>query len=237
MRSVKFYKQLGNSGQTLIETVIAIFILVSGITAAVGLAIYAFSSSQNVTKQIIAVGLAREGIEAVKNMRDTNWLKIPSLDSDCYNFVTSNNDAPCYKQWMNPSGGFNYNLLPASDEKEYRLGIDPVGSLFWQLNLENASYGLNFDSNVSGVGFTGYYNTPNSGGVLNGSSDFYRKITLRTNGTNDDPPFDHTAPGPRLHVVVQVWWTEKKCPRVTDWPGLGKCSIELQTYLTNWKNY
>ena len=56
-----------------------------GVSSAVGLAIYAFNSSSSVTKQIIATGLAREGIEAVKNMRDTNWLQQTTIDTNCYN--------------------------------------------------------------------------------------------------------------------------------------------------------
>ena len=61
-----------NKGQTLIETLAAVFILVMGVSASVGLAIYAFNTSGGVVKQIIATGLAREGLEAVRNMRDSN---------------------------------------------------------------------------------------------------------------------------------------------------------------------
>lgn len=235
-KNIKDYHHSDNLGQTLIETMIAVFILVSGIAAAVGLAIFALSSSQNITKQMIAVGLAREGIEAVKNMRDTNWLRITTIDTDCFNFITSTNTAKCYKQWLNPPGGFNYNLNPPSDNKSYRLRFDPAAVLFWDLLIENSTYGLNFDNNISGPSFAGFYFTPAASGVLNGTSDFYRKITLRTDGASSQAPFN-TNIGPRLQVISQVWWTDKKCPRMTDWPGLGKCSVELQTYLTNWKNY
>ncbi len=227
------------SGQTIIETVIAIFILVSGIAAAVGLAVFAFATSQNINKQIIGVGLARQGIEAVKNMRDTNWLKIPNIDSDCYNFETADNTAKCYKQWLNPANGYNLQIS-GNQARTFRLRFNPTdvtGATYWNLILENNNFGLNFDPNITAPVFEGFYFSPQAAGPLNGSSEYYRKITLRTDGPNIAPPFNTATNGPRVQVISQVWWTDKKCPRVADWPGLGKCSVELQTYLTNWKNY
>jgi Tfp pilus assembly protein PilV len=53
------------SGQTLIETLVAALVLVMGITAAVTLAIYGFTATEGINKQLIAVGLAREAMEAV----------------------------------------------------------------------------------------------------------------------------------------------------------------------------
>src|SRR4051812_47761986 len=98
-----------HKGQTLIETVAGIFILVMGITAAVSLAIYALGASTNITKQIIGTGLAREGVEAVKNMRDTNWLKLTSIDTNCYDYTTGANSAKCYKDWLDHGGNWNNN--------------------------------------------------------------------------------------------------------------------------------
>lgn len=229
---VKFSKTR-QGGQTIIETVVAIFILTMGITAAVGLAIFALSTATSVSKQIIATGLAREGIEAVKNMRDTNWLKISAIDLDCYNYVTGNNDAKCYKKWLNPTDGFNYNLQPPSDFKSYILSFNPNSPLFWSLDLENSKYGLNFNQNVEDLAFAGFYYPSNTS---HGNSEYYRRIILRTDGANSASPFN-TNIGPRLQVISQVWWTDKKCPRSQEWPGLGKCSVEMQTFLTNWKNY
>jgi hypothetical protein len=41
----------------------------------------------------------------------------------------------------------------------------------------------------------------------------------------------------KLIVESRVWWTDKKCPRVTSYtPGM-KCSVSIQTNLTNWKDY
>jgi len=237
-------------GQTLIETMAAVFILTMGVTASVGLAVYAFSASTLVTKQIIGTGLAREGIEAVRNMRDTNWLQQTSLDN-CYDFTSSpigQLTAKCYSHWMGNGGPPYYCINPTNNSglgscngngdtlDYYILGFDSTnsGTGFWSLQKQDTQgnnvgkYGLDFDPN----GSSGFY-VPGSN--QNGSSAYYRKITITKLG--DGPNFNQAGLGPKLFVQSQVWWTDKKCPRVVDYPGPGKCSTELDMFLTNWKNY
>src|SRR3989344_455226 len=241
-------KEKQQRGQTLIETVIAIFILVSGIAAAVGLAIFAFASSQNITKHMIAVGLAREGIEAVKNMRDTNWLQ-GSLSNTCYNPKTAqDNDADCYPNWLNQGGGYDINPTSNPGTQNFRLHYEDDAD-FWDLDSENCSptcnFGLNFDKNTSLPSFFGFYTYSGSGvSHTSATSEYARKITLTEEdgvaqyGSGANNPFNKDSDaGYRLKVVSQVWWADKKCPRSNGWPGQGKCSMELQTYLTNWKDY
>lgn len=258
MRFLKHYQPISQSGQTLIETVVAIFMLVSGIAAAVGLAIFAFSSSQNVSNQMIAVGLAREGIEAVKNMRDTNWLRQTNIDRDCYNSDSGASTPPavncpasptggacCYKNWqrevfdIDPGG---MGSPPAS--RNYRLRFDSLAN-FWDLEpAANGRYGLNFSTDVSSLAFWGFYTFPDGSGVAHtqATSPFARQIVINEDngvaqyGSGASNPFNKDT-GYRLEVISRVWWTDKRCPRRDSWPGLGQCSVELRTYLTNWKNY
>lgn len=221
------------SGQTLIETMVATFLLAMGITAAIGLAIYALATSNNVVKQITAIGLAREGVEAVKNMRDTNWLKGAPIGSTCHNFQTGASDAPCYPNWLTSL----YNIDPGSATTTYRLVFrpNPAGNP-WTMVPATSGWGLNLDLATTSAPFAGFYDVPNtdmSSGLTDGSSDYYRRIVL---STDTQPPYDQNT-GPRLRVASQVWWTGKNCPRVQNWPGKGKCAIELVTYLTNWKDF
>lgn len=224
-------------GQTMIETLVAVFILVMGISAAMGLATYTLASSGGVTRQIIATGLAREGIEAVKAMRDTNWLKL-AINLDCYNFSTTNLDAKCYKDWLAPSGsngngndkGFNLKQGGGFNTATYKLRIDSDSdNKQWVFDTDN-KYGL--DLNASLTGDTGFYN---GNGSTHGTSEYYRKITVSFDDTT--VPYNQATLGPLMKVKSQVWWTDKRCPRAADWPGLGKCSVEMELYLTNWKNF
>lgn len=64
-----------NKSFTLIELIVAIFVILVGILA-VFLVITDVTSTTSVYKQrLIAAYLAQEGIEIVRNIRDTNWVE------------------------------------------------------------------------------------------------------------------------------------------------------------------
>lgn len=238
-----FFRQSDKSrssqaGQTLVETMVAVFILVMGISAALGLANYSLSSTTNIRKQIIAMGLAREGIEAVKNMRDTNWLKGDIYDF-CWNFYDNDYTAPCYPDWLrSEQGGFN---IDPDTTQSYALWFDTTeldGGPYWHFEPQEAkggAYGLDYEGAARDNQF-GLYSAHNLPSVANATSDYARKITLTVEG--DQAPFNHDSDlGPRLKVTSQVWWKDKKCPASEDVPVDRRCTITLETYLTNWKNY
>ncbi len=229
---MNFRNNKNQSGQTLIETVVAVFILVMGITASLGLANYSLNATGNIRKQIIAMGLAREGIEAVKNMRDTNWL-YTTLSSDCYNFYSSDSTGFCYKGWINPaaSGQSGYNISPGT----YSLKSDTnsTGLGYWTLTSQASNFGLNYDSSSNPQhGLYSAWSGPND---QNATSDYSRKITI--SAESSVAPFNKADIGPRLLVTSQVWWKDKKCPFSADAPSSQLCVVKIQTYLTNWKDY
>jgi len=78
-------KWLNNKGETIMETVIAMGILAVGITLAstiIAMSLRNINASKN---RVIAVNLAREGLEAMRNIRDTNWLRFNSKKRECWN--------------------------------------------------------------------------------------------------------------------------------------------------------
>ena len=64
-------------GFTIIEVLIAIFILIVGVVAVFALVNKGLSGTIDLSDKLIAAYLAQEGIEIVKNMRDTNWVQNP----------------------------------------------------------------------------------------------------------------------------------------------------------------
>jgi prepilin-type N-terminal cleavage/methylation domain-containing protein len=64
------------TGFTLIELMIALAVFTIGLSAALALALANYNHSRDNLDKIIAANLAREGIELIKNVRDSNWLKI-----------------------------------------------------------------------------------------------------------------------------------------------------------------
>ena len=63
-----------NKGQSLMEMVFAIGILLMVVAAILALATSNAIGQKESESQIIANSLAREGIEVVRNLRDSNWL-------------------------------------------------------------------------------------------------------------------------------------------------------------------
>ena len=61
-------------GITLIEAIVSIAIISIGLLSAVGLTISNIKASYYSNNKIKAIALAWEGVEVVRNLRDTNWL-------------------------------------------------------------------------------------------------------------------------------------------------------------------
>lgn len=62
-------------GETILEVVIAMGILSIVMFSAFGLIGQAISTHTNVKNRVTAVDIAREGVELVRSIRDTNWIK------------------------------------------------------------------------------------------------------------------------------------------------------------------
>jgi len=64
-----------NKGFTLIETMVALGILVFVLTGMVSLIILNITNAKNIEKNLIAGNLAQEALEVVRSMRDNDWLE------------------------------------------------------------------------------------------------------------------------------------------------------------------
>lgn len=212
------------SGQTLVETVVAIFILITGLVSAVSLAIYSFQSTDTSTKQIVATGLAREGSEAIKNIRDSNWLDEETVD-DCDNGEWNLGvGQKCYRRWQG-TGSDQLIGNPAGGPAYYAVNFNP-STRDWVITRSPGTYALNYDAT------SGRY-MPAIGGATGSRSIYSRRVSIEemVSGT-------YTAKNPLLKVTTIVWWFDRRCPATTDPNTLpNSCKVVLETSLTNWKNY
>jgi type II secretory pathway pseudopilin PulG len=62
-------------GFTLVEVIVAIFLLTVGIIGVSALITSTISSATHSSQKLVAAYLAQEGIEIVRNIRDTNWIE------------------------------------------------------------------------------------------------------------------------------------------------------------------
>ncbi|MDB4939859.1 MAG: hypothetical protein JWO40_284 [Candidatus Doudnabacteria bacterium] len=217
MRNKKIAPGNKQLGQTLIETLVAIFILITGLISAITLAIYSFNSTDNSSKQIVATALAGQGLEAIKNIRDNNWLDL--TNDPLVSCPDLGSTQMCYSNWQ----GQGSNKLVTGDYTVdfLTLGNSPV----WRTQRQNsnANFTLKYDST------DGQYANQGAG-VL---SVYSRDINIV-----EETAAPYTALNPRLRVTSTVWWSGKSCAVTTDPTTLpATCKVVLQTYLTNWKNY
>ncbi len=119
---MKFTKN--KKGFSILEVIISAFVLSIGIVAVMGLISSSLKNSVDSRNQIIASELAQEGVELVRNVRDTNYvkgsatfanfylnlnLKNCTIDKDSGIYCNSNVDKTLYY-----NGGY-YNHTPSSN--------------------------------------------------------------------------------------------------------------------------
>lgn len=61
-------------GLTLIEVVVALGVVTTGVIAGLTLTIFNLNTAQSSETRLVAANLAREGLEVIRQKRDSNWL-------------------------------------------------------------------------------------------------------------------------------------------------------------------
>lgn len=93
---------MNNKGFTLLEVLMAVIIFAIGIVSAMTLAFSDLNKTKNNYNKIRAAHLAREGVELIRNIRDSNWLKYQA-NVDC--------SAAAGLQYCNFDEDLNYNFV------------------------------------------------------------------------------------------------------------------------------
>lgn len=71
-----------STGFTLIEVVVSIFVLVMGTLAVMGVISNSLGLVNLSKRSAVATNLTQEGIEVVRNIRDTNWIEEDPYDDE-----------------------------------------------------------------------------------------------------------------------------------------------------------
>jgi len=90
-------------GFTLVELMIAIVLMTTGIMAIYALIPHGIETSITNTDKYLATQLAREGIEIVRNIRDTNWLEELDSPTAVWNEGLTSCAAGCEVDYITPS--------------------------------------------------------------------------------------------------------------------------------------
>ena len=124
-----------NRGFTLLEGLVAIFLITVGIGGAYVLTSQTISSAKISSQKLIAAYLVQEGIEIVRNIRDTNWLEETSWNDGLSSgdweadYQTQNLTQSYAGHYLNiDSNGFYSYSSGSPTIFERKINITPEGS-------------------------------------------------------------------------------------------------------------
>jgi hypothetical protein len=193
-------------GNTIAEAAVVLIVLSFGIVETYGLLNGGGKLADTTESRIQAINLAREGIEAAENIRNTNWLKFSSDLDNC--FDVANYNSACI------GNGTHTKLYAYSGSILTQIG----GAWYLTGGVSTAS-GVAFDANglsVQGTGATlprcGYSQSANC------LSKFFRTVSVSQ---------EDTGANRKMVVTSTVSWRDsaKATPH----------TVTLQEVLTNWK--
>lgn len=205
--------KINKRGQSLIELVVAISIILIGVVSTLVLTVATIRGGKASEMQTIASNLAREGIEVVKQHRYNNWLKIESnalsfadWDQGLYDPLYSNN----LRVEFNPTA-------PASWIMNFNIDATTVQSC-----LDNGNCRIYLKNNI--------YNHDQTGSA----TPFYRVVTINpiclgSGGIEKVVKNTYQCAVDEEKIGVQV---------ISDvrWQDRGNwTSIMLEDHLYNWK--
>jgi type II secretory pathway pseudopilin PulG len=223
---LKLKKHTVKRGDTILEVVIATAILSTVMIATFNILQRAIDTNLNVKNRVIALNIAREGVEAVRNIRDTNWLKYSGDRRKkwlCLDQVSDRNACE-----GNPTATDFINGNDETDPTYYTVDYDTTDSRFY---LSRASLQAEIDflgSSQTPAERNGYrlyltnsvpqrYTHDSTNATI---TPFYRQIYLDIENPYDGTltaganafcgasDTDDSCRNSRLKVVSRVFWEE-----------------------------
>ena len=223
-----YYKK--RRGDTLLEIIISLFIVALGTASATELVVNATRTNSYSKNTLVALNLAIEGVEAVRNIRDSNWLKY-SYDKDhCWNMKPEMiSTAPCTLDALIASGNYTVDL----DIANMKWYLKASEGILDMVNNPTANYS-DFNLKKAKITFNGSDKTMylSANGMASStcmiepdcfidttspSSQFYRMVSV-----NYDSVHPNTAEQVRVSSIVQ--WMESGRPQ----------QVEVDTLIANY---
>ena len=210
-------KLKSQKGETLIEVLVALVLLVVGALSALRLFGLTGLNNQITKERVIATNLAREGLEAVRNIRDTNWLRFAGERRLCWNNLDASQCLDDNSDGI-PNDPIEHkkNYLAKFNNANFRWELDTTG-LINRLNLKD---GLDADDLAYRLqlGANGIYNHDATGA----HTIYFREIY--TEYIEPDQSLAVNEGANILRITSKVEWVDR-----------GKISdVTLTTLLTDY---
>ena len=206
----------------IIEAMVVLLLLTVWVTWVYTILVSWQRLSQSTSFRIEAIQIARDGLEVMTNIRDTNWIEFWGDVTNCWNTWNYNSDCiwdtdPANKIRHHPA---NQSLIAFRDDSTWKF----------QLSLENRLTGSFLEEDYRD-NFWVYYDdnwfyTQSWTTLL--SRIYTREIRVNYLDENFEPQGSDLPNNPAVEVTVIVQWSDPAIatPR----------TLEMSTVLTNWKD-
>lgn len=136
---VKISKSKKNRGFALMEVIVALFLITTGIIGSYVLINSSISSTTLASHRFTAAYLAQEGVELVRNIRDTNWLQGGVWDEGLLGCGDGNGDSITCTGDVSDGCIADYTVsgqagIDLSDSDSYPPSTGPYTGQFLQLD-------------------------------------------------------------------------------------------------------
>ncbi|TSC57054.1 MAG: hypothetical protein Greene041679_482, partial [Parcubacteria group bacterium Greene0416_79] len=210
------------SGFTIIETLVAMAVLVLAIVAPLTLAERSLASVESSGSEITALYLAQEAIEFVRNLRDANALVALKAKDKKADWLTGLEE--CLVADGAEAQGCGVD--PTANEATERIFVcgDEVNN---KCRVWRRDSGDSTDSTDPLQGIFGHPETRTGGGGTGGWKEtiFTRRVFLTKTGTDENAEKKEPREPREAQVQVQVDWTAG---------ALGKRHVTIQSALFDW---
>lgn len=199
-------------GNSIVEVMVVIIVLTIGIVGAYNILNSGQKLSTASENRMKAINIAREGMEAVENIRDTNWLKFSSDYDNCWK--VKDYDAGCIGTGISAIGIGSYILVQSGTLWTLSGTISPQ-PITTAYNEYRDQFPIFLDTN----GLTSYSGSTVKCTPLKTTdckTIFTREIQISY------PSTDH------MKVNSVVTWVDNS-------RASGPYTLDLETVLTNWK--
>lgn len=172
------------SGQTLLEVLFAMVILLTALTATIVLIVNSINASKESRNKLIATSLAREAVEIARNMRDSNWVTTAqrTCDAGLYAGYACDGDTFCGLGNTCAAGTWDAGLVGVNPAVPVITGSDPYTFDFSATDFSDA---------IARVRLQNHFYRQGSG-VTGAPTEFYRLVFIN--------PICHDAAGTEFIV-------------------------------------
>lgn len=213
-------------GFTLLEMLIALSVISVGVMAAFTLSTANLNTARANGQRILAANLAREGVEFIRNVRDSNWLKIQA-NFDCDGSAAGTQPCTWDEYLDQTTSTISYDNTIVAPLDDMPVGVNDARECFGYT-------GCALTEKFEDGRYHNYKQAGDSGALTNIARVVVLKAICLNNGDINsrviaggvDCPDDHTDKI-GLQVTSQVFWRDFSKDH----------TLEVVEELYNWREY